>query len=164
MRAWTAPCASRIIDIDPATWRAAYRSALESSELARDADAGAQELRLLLRALELRSHVARTSLSRGELLRRARRAAEAAGALDDELSIVDDTLNREAMDDLVRAEFLLRRMKLRAITQREYYPVDACDAILTMIGRHSRSWQYAKALAMWADAHFDLLTPPNEAV
>ena len=138
----------------------AYWSALDAAELAREAGAGSQELRLLLRALELDPRVEPRGLSRFELLRRARGVAESTGALDEELSIVEEVLNTADLADLVRAEFLLRRIDLRAITQREIRAVPACEAVLALTRRHPTTWQHAQALTRWADAHLDLLSPP----
>ncbi|WIM20229.1 MULTISPECIES: LuxR family transcriptional regulator [unclassified Microbacterium] len=133
----------------------AYASAVETSESARDAGAYPQELLLLLRALEIGPTIGLNALPRYELLCCARRAAQDAGASDDELTIIDEILTSEELPSLVRAEFLMRRMRLRAITQRESPPVTQCEAILAMTGSHPSSWQHARALSMWVDTKLE---------
>lgn len=143
---------------------AAYRSALDAAGLAREARASARELPLLLRALEVHAHIARPGLSRGQLLRRARRAAEEAGTGDVELAILEELLDSEELTDLARAEFLLRRVRMQSVTQRESTPVAACEEILAITERYPASWQHARALAMWTDAHLDLRGPRDPEI
>ena len=127
-------------------------SDVETAQIARDAGAHRQELRLLLRALEVSSSIAGDSTDRFDLLCRARRAAEDAGAGDDELSIVEEILASDDLPELVRAEFLLRRVRLRGITLRETYPVAECESILDITQAHPSTWQHARALSLWVDA------------
>ena len=142
----------------------AYVSALETADSARESGAHAQELRLLLRALEVRPSTAGNTYSRFELLRRARRAAQDAGALDDELTIVEDMLTSEDLPSLVHGELMLRRVRLRGTTQREMYAVAECEAILADTEAHPSSWQHARALSMWVEAKLSSRYPPEPAV
>jgi DNA-binding CsgD family transcriptional regulator len=142
----------------------AYAAALKTAEVARESGAYLPELRLLLRALEVSPSLAADPIARYDLLCRARRAAEDAGAGDDELSIVEDTLASDDLPELVRAELMLRRIRLRGITLRERYPVAECEAVLAITRAHPSSWQHARALSLWVDAELEGGSAPKSSI
>ncbi|MET1083935.1 MAG: LuxR C-terminal-related transcriptional regulator, partial [Burkholderiales bacterium] len=147
-----------------ATPDSAYRFGLAAARLARGAGAYEQELRLLLRALDLSTSMDADSETRQALLGRAQRAAMAAHALDEELRIVDEILASAELPDLARAEYLIRRITLRAITQREIPGVEACTQVLTLTAKEPTSAQHVRALSRWVDAQVDLQSPPSPPV
>lgn len=142
----------------------AYRSALEAAGLARSAGAYEQELRLLLRALDLSPSVDGDAETRQELLGRAQRAAMAAHGVDEELRLVDEILTFTGLSDLARADYMIRRLTLRAITQRERVGVEACEEVLALTATAPTSSQHIRALSRWVDAQVDLESPPSPSV
>ena len=142
----------------------AYRSALAAVRLAGDTGAYEQELRLLLRALDLSPSVAGGAESRMELLTRAQRAAMAASAVDEELRLVDEILASTELSDLARADYMIRRLTLRAITQRELVGVEACEEVLALTASEPTSSQHVRALSRWVGTQVDLQSTPSPTV
>ena len=132
---------------------AAFQAADRAAQLARLAHAYPQELKLLLRMLDL-TRTTDSGRERGRLLRDARLAAERAGALDDETAIVEELLH-EDLADLEWAALSLRRVWLRAITQTESLPRGACEEVLVVTSRHPSGWEHAIALSSWAATGLD---------
>jgi len=134
--------------------REAYRWALRAAEAAQQAGGAAEMLRLLRRAFDLWARVPHAGLSRVDLLRRIRAAAENAGAQEEELAAVEDLLvlaDREAQP-LVTAELLIRRMHLRLSTGRAFAALDDVREAVRISARYPDSAEYALAVAELADA------------
>lgn len=131
----------------------AYRWALRASEGARASGAHSEELRMLSRAERLHPSVRDAFPPRLELIRRQRSAAAAAGALEEELPLLERLLDAETSDPLVKAELLVRRMYVRAACQLgPRTPTMALEAV-ALSSAAPQSWQHALALAAWAEAH-----------
>jgi DNA-binding CsgD family transcriptional regulator/tetratricopeptide (TPR) repeat protein len=131
----------------------AYRWALRAADIARESGAYSEELRLLSRAEQLHPAIAHASPSPIELVQRQRKAAKAAGSLQEELSLVERLLDAETSDPLARAELLVRRMYVRAACQIEpRTPTVALEAV-ALSSVAPQSWQHALALAAWSEAH-----------
>jgi DNA-binding CsgD family transcriptional regulator len=134
--------------------REAYRWALLAADAAERAGGAAEMLRLLRRALDLWPRVPHAGLSRVDLLRRIRSAAENAGAQEEELAAVEDLLvlvDREAQP-LVTAELLVRRMLLRLSTGRAFAALDDVREAVRVSAQYPDSAEYALAVAELADA------------
>ncbi len=127
----------------------AYQWSLRAAESAREAHAYPEELRLLSRATELRLSVPDAAESLADLLHGQRSAGAAAGAMGDELVVVERLLGLNEPDPLVHAELLVRRLHLRAAWQiEEWTPEAAADAVASSAAAPA-SWQHALALATW---------------
>jgi DNA-binding CsgD family transcriptional regulator len=134
--------------------REAYRWALRAAEAAQQAGGAAEMLRLLRRALDLWARVPDAGLSRVDLLRRIRAAAEDAGAQEEELAAVEDLLvlvDREAQA-LVTAELLIRRMHLQLSTGRAFAALDDVRDAVRISARYPDSAEHALAVAELAHA------------
>ncbi|MEA2480271.1 MAG: hypothetical protein QOJ07_2193, partial [Thermoleophilaceae bacterium] len=131
----------------------AYRWAMRAAESARDAGAHGEELRLVTRAAQLRPSIRDASESAIDLMHRQRLAAAAAGAMEDELVLVERLLEVRSSSSLLRAELLVRRMNLRGACQIEApSPATTVDAVI-LSSQEPASWQHALALAAWCLAH-----------
>ena len=133
---------------------AAYEWSLRAAESAANAGAGADQLRLLRRALD---SSARLDGARGpavSLWQQLRQAAEALGDHDEELSAVEALLaeldpSRDALDV---AELLVRRQHLRFSTGRSFLDQDEMRAAVRASLAQPASWQHALAQAELAHA------------
>ena len=126
----------------------AYEWSLRAVSLAESIGSDAA-VRLLARAIRLLPRIPGAAESRRELLQRARGVAEAAGAQEEELRAVEALLDGIAARDepLVMAELLVRRMKLRFLTGREFLNKTDIVRAVELSSADPASWQYALALA-----------------
>jgi DNA-binding CsgD family transcriptional regulator len=106
-------------------------------------------------------------LSRLELLRRIRAAAEVSGDQEEELAAVEDLLasvdrNRAP---LVAAELLVRRTRLRQVTGREFAGLDDVREAVRLSAGNPDSAEHALAVAHLAhvELRHDLPSGPNTA-
>ncbi|MDJ0313566.1 LuxR C-terminal-related transcriptional regulator [Arthrobacter sp. H35-D1] len=137
----------------------AYRWALRASTAAGDAGGAAEMLRLLRRAVALRKAVPEAHESELELWSRLRAAAETTGALEEELTAVQELLARidVGAQPLDAAELLVRRTHLLFSTGRSFMTVEDMREALRHASADQSSWQYALALAelahveLWKD-------------
>ncbi|MGO2541378.1 MAG: helix-turn-helix transcriptional regulator [Specibacter sp.] len=127
----------------------AYRWSLRASAAAGRAGGGAEMLRLLRRAVALRSGLPHVPESLQELWSRLRIAAEETGAPEVELEAVEALLvgTDSAKQPLDAAELLVRRALLRFATGREFISHSQLDRAVQLAGVDPVSWQYAYALA-----------------
>jgi AAA ATPase domain len=127
----------------------AYRWALLGAEAAETAGGASEMLRLLRRALSLWQDVPDAGISRLDLLRSIQTAAERAGEQQEELAVVDDLLaivDRERQP-LLAAELLVRRMRLRQSTGREFAALDDVREAVRISSEHPGSAEHALAVA-----------------
>jgi DNA-binding CsgD family transcriptional regulator/tetratricopeptide (TPR) repeat protein len=127
----------------------AYRWALLAADAVGRAGGATEMLRLLRRALDLLPQVPDAGVSRLDLLRRIRAAAEQAGEQEEELAAVEDLLaivDRE-LQPLLAAELLVRRMELRLMTGREFSGLDDLQEAVRISAPHPDSWEHALAMA-----------------
>ncbi|GAA1875977.1 helix-turn-helix transcriptional regulator [Paeniglutamicibacter psychrophenolicus] len=137
----------------------AYRWTLRAAAAAGSAGGSNEILRLLHRALALHGQLPQVDESREELLHRLRTAAEAAGAMEDELDALEALLAGldPAQRPLEVAELLVRRTLLRFSSGLEFFSVDALLQAVRLAEASPESWQYAYALAelahvgLWKD-------------
>ena len=116
-------------------------------------------LRLLRRAVALRKAVPEAHESELELWSRLRAAAETTGALEEELTAVQELLARidVGAQPLDAAELLVRRTHLLFSTGRSFMTVEDMREALRHASADQSSWQYALALAelahveLWKD-------------
>lgn len=141
----------------------AYRWALSASTAAGDAGGVTEMLRLLRRAVELHHAIPQAQESEQELWSRLRVAAETTGALEVELTAVQELLARTDADlqPLDVAELLVRRTHLRFSTGRSFVTVEDMREALQHASADPSSWQYALALAELA--HVELWKDDPEA-
>lgn len=111
-------------------------------------------LRLLTRALALHELLPQATESREELLTRIRIAAEAAGAMEEELAAVQGllALHDESERPLDVAELLVRCTLLRFSTGHEFFSEGTLRRAVRLARVTPESWQYAYALAELAHA------------
>ncbi len=139
---------------------AAYRWTLRATEAAGATGGVSEMLRLLRRAVSLRSEVPGANESTLELLRRLRTAAAETGAQTEELDAVEALLDRLDPDrhPLTVAELLVRRAQLRFSTGRSFLTVAELSEAVRLARADPTSWQYALALAelahteLWQDS------------
>ncbi|MDJ0314602.1 LuxR family transcriptional regulator [Arthrobacter sp. H35-D1] len=141
----------------------AYRWALCASTAAGDAGGVTEMLRLLRRAVELRHTVPEAQESELELWSMLRVAAEKTGALEVELTAVQELLARTdaGLQPLDVAELLVRRTHLLFSTGRSFMTVEDMRQALRHASADPSSWQYALALAELA--HVELWKNDPEA-
>ena len=134
--------------------RKAYEAALIAADLVGGSDGRAEPLRLLRRAVALRSELADADESIDTLLQRVRIVAADAGATADELDAVESLLARvdRQAQPLVAAELLVRRMHLRDITGQGFIDVDEMRKAVRLAEADTTSPEYALALAELAHA------------
>ena len=127
----------------------AYRWALRASAAAGHAGGAAEMLRLLRRAVALRSGVPDAAESRQELWSRLRVAAEQTGSMDEELEAVEALLagTNDGANPLDAAELLVRRAHLRFSTGRSFMEISEMREAVRLAAVEPESWQYALALA-----------------
>lgn len=133
-----------------------YRWALRAAEAVQAVGGANEMLRLLRRAIELRSQLPYASESEQELLMRLMVAAAEAGAHEEELRAVDlllDGSDSEA-DPLLVAELLVRRAHLRFSTGRGFLSQSDMREAVRLSAAEPASWQHALALAELAHAGF----------
>ena len=147
--------------------KAAYESALLGAEAADQAGGTAETLRLLRRALDLLPQVPEPGVLREDLLRRIRAAAESGGEFEAELTAVENLLEMLDRDrDGPRvAELLVRRMHLRFLTGRDFFPVADMQEAVRLAAVDRKSAEYALAVAELTDAELwhDVPTAPARA-
>lgn len=127
---------------------AAFRWALRAADIAEEAEAHSEVVRLLRRALRGTPDVDGAVVGETDLLLRLRSAAEHAGHVDAELEAVEALLDRGDVDQLTTAELIVRRQHLRFATglgffnrsELEHAARLACEA-------DSHSWQHAYSVA-----------------
>ena len=103
--------------------------------------------------------------ARRGLLRRLRTAAERAGEQEVELDVIDEVLellDREA-DSLEAAGLLVRRMRLRLVTGREFHHLDDVEEAVRLAGARPDSVEYALATAGLADVEIWRQLPSGPA-
>ncbi len=132
----------------------AFRWAVFAGEAAGRAGGSTEALRLLRRALTLWPDVPEAGVSRLDLLRRIRGAAEQAGNNEQELVAVEDLL---ALLDpqhqpLQTAELLVRRMLLRHSTGREFASLTDVREAVRLSTPYPNSVEHALAVAELAHA------------
>lgn len=127
----------------------AYRWALRASAAAGHAGGAAEMLRLLRRAVALRSGLPDAAESQQELWSRLRAAAEEAGAMDDELEAVEALLAGidAGANPLDTGELLVRRALLRFSTGRSFLEIGEMREAVRLTAVEPDSWQHALALA-----------------
>ena len=145
----------------------AYQSALHGAEAAELAGGTAETLRLLRRALDLLPQVPDPGASREDLLLRIRAAAESGGEFEAELTAVEDLLAMldRGRQGLRAAELLVRRMHLRFLTGRDFFPVADMQEAVRLASVDPQSPEYALAVAELVDAGLwhDEATAPARA-
>jgi DNA-binding CsgD family transcriptional regulator len=126
-----------------------YRWALLAAEAAERAGGATETLRLLRRAVDLRSQVLDPNISRIDLLRRIQAAAERAGEQEEELAAVDDLLAIVDLEQqpLLAAELLVRRAQLRWQTGRAPTTVEEAWAAVRLSAEYPESAEHALAVA-----------------
>lgn len=127
----------------------AFYAALRASAAAGKVGGAAEMLRLLRRALDLRSSVPEAQESFADLWSRLRAAAEETGSLEEELEAVEALL---ALPDggsgpLAEAELLVRRSLLRFSTGKAFLPVEDARRAVLLAAVEPDSWQHGLALA-----------------
>jgi DNA-binding CsgD family transcriptional regulator len=145
----------------------AYRWALLGAEAAEQVGGGTEMLRLLRRALDLWPQVPEPGESNEELLLSIRDAAARAGEFKEELAAVDDLLAALDWDrqPLRVSELLVRRMHLRFLTGRDFFPVADMHQAVELAAVDRQSAEYALAVAELVDAELwhDVPTAPARA-
>ena len=145
----------------------AYQSALLGAEATERAGGTAETLRLLHRALDLLPQVPDAGVSREDLLLRIRAAAESGGEFEAELTAVEDLLTMLDRDRQGprAAELLVRRMHLRFLTGRDFFPVADMQEAVRLAAADPDSAEYALAVAELTDAELwhDVPTAPARA-
>jgi len=141
----------------------AYRWALLGADATGRAGGAAETVRLLRRTVQLWPGLSDPRLSRLELLRRIREAAEVSGDQEEELAAVEDLLasvdrNR---DPLVAAELLVRRTRLRQVTGREFAGLDDVREAVRLSAGHPDSAEHALAMAHLAHVELWRDLPPG---
>lgn len=132
----------------------AYRWALRAANAAERAGGASEMLRLLRRALDLWPQAPDPGGTEEELLLRIREAAARAGSFEEELAAIEDLLalvNRDRQP-LRAAELLVRRMHLRFLTGREFFPVADMQEAVRLAVADPHSAEHALAMAELADA------------
>ncbi|WP_111720464.1 LuxR family transcriptional regulator [Homoserinimonas sp. OAct 916] len=134
----------------------AFDCALKAADATRAAGGGAEMLRLLTRALALRSGVSSGVPSRQELLVRLVSAAEITGADGEELKAIEALLDEVSPVDkpLEVAGLLMRRSWLRLRTGVSFHSVDEAREVVNLTEALPESAQYACALASLALAEY----------
>jgi DNA-binding CsgD family transcriptional regulator len=132
----------------------AYAWALRASQSAELMGGVSEMLRLLRRAVSLRSQLPDAAENIRDLLRRFRDAAAAGGEFEAELEAVNGLLNEldDAQSPLEIAELLVRRMHLWVSTGRRFFAVADAREAVRLSSVETRSWQHALALAELAHA------------
>jgi DNA-binding CsgD family transcriptional regulator/tetratricopeptide (TPR) repeat protein len=132
----------------------AYRWALLAADGARVRGALTDVLRLLRRAVDLRSGLQEATERTRDLWDRLRAAAWEAGALPTELEAIEALLDllSESEEPLVRAELMVRRMHLQLSTGRGFFALEDIREAVRLSAAAPRSWQHALALAELAHA------------
>ena len=127
----------------------AYKWALRAAGAVGAVGGVSEMLRLLRRAVALRSQLPNAAESTLDLLNRLRGVAAESGAIDTELDAVDallDILDAEA-SPLEVTELLVRRMHLRFSTGRAFISVSDMHEAVRISSVQPQSWQHALALA-----------------
>jgi predicted ATPase len=134
--------------------RSAYEWALTAADAAGAAAGWAEQLRLLRRAVALRSRLPDADESFDGLLQRVRAAAADAGATGDELEAVEALLARihPDVEPLAASELMVRRMHLRFMTGQAFIEVDEMNEAERLAATDPSSPQHALALAELAHA------------
>ena len=134
--------------------RAAYEWALRAADAAGDVAGWAEQLRLLRRAVRLRSELPDAAESLDDLLRRLRWTAADVGATADELDAVESLLGRldAHAEPLTAAELRVRRMHLRFMLGLAFIEVDEMQEAVRLAAVDPASPEYALALAELAHA------------
>lgn len=138
----------------------AYRWSLRAAAAGRHESSGPATLRLLRRAVELRSLLPEAPESVRDLLSLLRTAAEESGAQEVELDVVESLLLHidKGAEPLETAALLVRRVLLGFSTGREFMSPGLVREALQLASTDQTSWQYAYALAemahsgLWKDA------------
>lgn len=127
----------------------AYRWALRASAAAGHAGGTAEMLRLLRRAVALRSGLPDAVESQQELWSRLRAAAEETGSMDEELEAVEALLAGTGIGErpLDAAELLVRRAHLRFSMGRSFMAIGEMREAVRLAAVEPESWQHALALA-----------------
>ena len=132
----------------------AYTWTVRAAAAANEAGGKGDEVRLLRRALELQANLGHDPQGREALLKSLRAAAAKAGAMEDELEVIE-TLVAEtsaARRPLDVAELLVRDAELRFTTGREFLARSRMQRATELSATDTHSWQYALALAGLAAA------------
>ena len=129
--------------------REAYDWALRSRETAGRARGSPEMLKLMRRAIELRTALPDAAESVPNLLWRLRETAEAVGSDADEFAAVNALIDAtdRAAEPLVVSELLVRRMLLRLATGAGFAEVEDVRVAAELASVAPSSWQYALALA-----------------
>ncbi len=125
----------------------AYRWALCASAAAGHAGGAAEMLRLLRRAVALRSALPEAAESLQELWSRLRLAAEETGSMDEELEAVEALLAGAGDRPLDAAELLVRRAHLRFALGHSFMTVEEMREAVRLSAVEPESWQHALSLA-----------------
>jgi DNA-binding CsgD family transcriptional regulator len=143
----------------------AYQWALLAAGAADQAGGGNESLRLLHRALELWPHVPDPGLSRIDLLKRLRAAAEQAGREEEELAAVEDLLEHvdRQQQPLDAADLLVRRKLLRHRTGIEFAGLEDVREAVRLSAEHPDSPAYALATAELARSELWHAVPSGSA-
>ncbi|AIY03696.1 hypothetical protein ART_4097 [Arthrobacter sp. PAMC 25486] len=127
----------------------AYRWALRASAAAGHAGGTAEMLRLLRRAVGLRSGLPDAVESQQELWSRLRAAAAETGSMDEELEAVEALLSGPDIGTrpLEAGELLVRRAHLRFSMGRSFMTLGEMREAVRLTAVEPESWQHALALA-----------------
>jgi tetratricopeptide (TPR) repeat protein len=184
-RAWHAACAvtlARLIDRSPTRDAAdevalsdhylkagdldrSLGSALRGAEAAESVGGAVEALRLLRRALELHRVAGGHVGERDDLLRRLRAAAERTGEQEVELDAVDELVGLldPSTHPLETAALLVRRMRLRMMTGREFASLEDVGTAVRLAGVQPDSGEYALSMAGLACAEIWHQVPSGAA-
>lgn len=127
----------------------AFEWTLRASTAALEAGGAGDTVPLLRRALALQGRLGHDGQEREVLLMKLRGAADVAGAIEDELEVVEELLVEfDAADrPLDVAELMVRRAHLRFSTGREFLVRSPMTMAVQLASADAESWQYAFALA-----------------
>ncbi|MGB3685552.1 MAG: AAA family ATPase [Ornithinimicrobium sp.] len=127
----------------------AYRWALRAADAAGSTGGTAEELRLLRRAITLRTRLPYAGESERYLLQRVVSAAKSAAAHREELEATQALLAvlDTATEPLIVAELLVRRANLRFLTGRGFDLRSDFQKAIEISATDPASWQHAYALA-----------------
>ena len=133
---------------------AAFHAALRASAAAGEVGGAAEMLRLIRRALTLRSSVPEAQESFAQLWALLRAAAEETGQLEEELVAVEALLDLPdgGAATLAKAELWVRRSLLRFSTGKAFLPVEDARKAVLLAAVEPGSWQHGLALAELAHA------------
>lgn len=136
---------------------AAYGWACRAATAAEHEQAWTQAVRMLRRAIEVRSRVRDPSTTVAELWSRLRVAAERDGDLDTELEATESLLDHGELGSLDEAELVVRRQHLRFMKGLGFFDRRELARATRLSAVEPASWQHAFALAesahagLWAD-------------